>query len=143
MPLETRLFVKTSLLWLGAAFVAGGVMLIFKAFGFAIPSWSSTLHAHMAFVGWLVNLVIGIALWFLPVNRTRFPNNRGRYPIVAVRWVYGLLNAGLLLRLLFEPLIDAYGRAAWFSFALSASAVSQVVAVAMFCAIAWQRVREV
>jgi hypothetical protein len=143
MPPETRLFAKTSLLWLGAAFVAGGVMLISKAFGIAIPHWSSAVHAHMAFVGWLVNLVIGIALWFLPVNRSRFPSNRGRYPIVAVRWVYGLLNAGLLLRLLFEPLFDAYGRIAWFSLALCASAMFQVVAIAVFCAIAWQRVREV
>jgi nitric oxide reductase large subunit len=143
VPIETRLFVKTSLLWLCGAFVLGAGMLAFKALGIAVPFYLSIVHAHMAFVGWLVNLVIGIALWFLPVNRQKFPENRGRYPVSAVRLTYAMLNLGLALRLIFEPILDTRGPGALASGALLASAALQVAAIGLFAAIAWQRVRQV
>lgn len=141
MPVETRLFVKASLLWLLAAFVLGGMLLTAKATGHLLTPSLGIVHAHMAFVGWLVNLVIGIALWLLPVNREAFPNNRGRYPIAAVRWCFSLLNAGLAVRLIAEPAIDRYGPAVLPSTALIVSALAQIAAIAIFAAIAWRRVR--
>lgn len=141
MPVETRLFVKASLLWLCAAFVLGAAMLIAKATGHIWMPSLSIVHAHMAFVGWLVNLVVGIALWLLPVNRDAFPDNRGRYPIHAVRWCFALLNAGLALRLIAEPMLDRYGAAPLQSTAVIVSAVAQVAAIVVFAAIAWRRVR--
>lgn len=143
MPYETRLFVKTSLLWLCAAFALGAGMLAAEALGKPVPASWAIEHAHMAFVGWLVNLVFGIALWFLPVNRERFPTNRGRYPVGPVRAVYAMLNVGLALRLVFEPILQQNGPAAIASGALLASAALQFAAVALFAAIAWQRVRQV
>ena len=143
MPYETRLFVKTSLLWLCATFVLGAWMLAAEALGAAVPPSWAIVHAHMAFVGWLVNLVFGIALWFLPVNRERFPNNRGRYPVTAVRAVYAMLNLGLALRLIFEPVLQRSGPSPLSSGALIASAVLQLAAAGLFAAIAWQRVRSV
>lgn len=142
MPVETRLFVKASLLWLCATFALGAVLLISKALGFAIHYNFSDVHAHMGFVGWLVNLVMGIALWFLPVNREKFPENRGRYPEGTVRAIFALLNVGLLLRVVFEPLADNES-AALYSGALIVSALLQLSAVVLFAAIAWARVRQV
>jgi hypothetical protein len=143
VPFETRLFVKTSLLWLCAAFVLGAWMLAAEALGAAVPPSWAIVHAHMAFVGWLVNLVFGIALWFLPVNRERFPDNRGRYPVAAVRAVYAMLNLGLALRLIFEPVLQRSGPSPLSSGVLLASAALQLAAVVLFAAIAWQRVRSV
>ncbi|HEV2262117.1 MAG TPA: hypothetical protein VGR69_07530 [Candidatus Rubrimentiphilum sp.] len=142
MPVETRLFVKTSLLWLCATFALGAAMLIAKALGAPLGAEFSVVHAHMAFVGWLVNLVMGIALWFLPVNRERFPQNRGRYPVDAVRWIFLFLNVGLLLRITFEPLADTE-HAAILSGILIISAALQLAAVLLFVTIAWSRVRQV
>lgn len=117
-------------------------MLFAKALGAPFGAEFSIIHAHMAFVGWLVNLVMGIALWFLPVNRERFPQNRGRYPVDAVRWIFLFLNVGLLLRIIFEPLADTRPAAA-LSIILIVSAVLQLAAVLLFATIAWSRVRQV
>lgn len=143
MPVETRWFVKAGLLWLLATFAAGALMLSAKALGIAVPADAAIVHAHMGSTGWLVNLVIGIALWFLPVNRERFKNNRGRYPAAAAWAVFVLLNGGLLLRLVAEPLFDQSPRAALGSAALLVSAATQLAAVIIFIVIAWFRVRDV
>jgi hypothetical protein len=142
MPVESRLFVKASLLWLCATFALGAILLILKAFGLPLHYNFSNVHAHMGFVGWLVNLVMGIALWFLPVNREKFPENRGRYPAMTVRVIFTMLNAGLALRVIFEPLVDK-GPTLFFSATLVASALLQLAAVILFAAIAWVRVRQV
>lgn len=143
MPVETRWFVKAGLVWLLATFAAGALMLSAKALGVAVPADAAIVHAHMGSTGWLVNLVIGIALWFLPVNRERFKNNRGRYPAAAAWTVFALLNIGLVLRLLAEPLFDRSPNAAVLGAALLASASMQLGAVIIFVVIAWFRVRDV
>ncbi len=138
MPFESRLFVKTSLVALVLTFVAGAAMALAESLGVPVPRIWAVEHAHLAFVGWLVNIVIGIALWMLPLARDRFPQTAGRYPAGAPVLVYALLNGGLALRILAEPLLSAgpVVRAA-----LSVSALAQVVAILLFVAIAWQRVR--
>jgi hypothetical protein len=137
MPIESRLFVKTSLVALVLAFLWGAAMAFFEAHGVAFsPIWAIE-HAHLAFVGWLVNVVIGIALWTLPANRDRYPETRGRYPLRLPFVIYGLLNGGLLARILSEPSLPN-PVAAW---TLEASAVSQVIAIVLFAYIAWTRAR--
>jgi hypothetical protein len=143
MPVESRLFVKASLLWLCATFALGAILLILKALGLPPHINFSNVHAHMGFVGWLVNLVMGIALWFLPVNREKFPENRGRYPAMTVRVIFTMLNLGLVLRVIFEPLADKEGPALLYSATLVTSALLQLAAVIVFAAIAWVRVRQV
>lgn len=143
MPVESRLFVKASLLWLCAAFALGAALLILKAAGQPAHFNFSDVHAHMGFVGWLVNLVMGIALWFLPVNRQKFPENRGRYPQGMARAIFAMLNIGLVLRVIFEPLADRGGPVQMYSAMLVASALFQLAAVILFATIAWARVRQV
>ncbi len=138
MPLESRLFVKTSLVALVIAFAAGAFMAVAEGLGHPIaPIWGVE-HAHLAFVGWLVNIVIGIALWMLPLARERYPQTAGRYPRGAPIAVYALLNGGLLLRIMSEPLLwtGPLARAA-----LCVSAAAQLAAILLFAFIAWHRVR--
>ena len=140
MPLESRLFVKTSLVYLLATFVMGTVIAILAVTGRSQPLFVESIHAHLGFVGWLVNVVMGIALWFLPLARERFPQTQGRYPRAGPYVVYVLLNGGLLARIAGE---------AWWSTSASQmggalfafSGVAQTFAVIVFAAIAWQRVR--
>jgi len=65
MPVESRLFVKASLLWLCATFALGAILLILKALGLPIHYNFSNVHAHMGFVGWLVNSVGGADIAYL------------------------------------------------------------------------------
>lgn len=138
MPIESRLFIKTALVALVLAFSAGAALAIASSVGVAVsPIWAIE-HAHLAFVGWLVNIVIGIALWMLPLARERYPRTAGRYPPWAPMTVYALLNGGLALRIVSEPFLvtGAVARTALF-----VSAVAQLAAILLFAYVAWQRVR--
>src|SRR5579884_3539411 len=140
MPFESRLFVKTSIVALALAFAWGAAMALAEADGIAFaPIWAVE-HAHLAFVGWLVNLVIGIALWMLPLARERFPSTQGRYPPAAPILCYVLLNGGLVARIVAEPWMSLRGgpvAAAIFA----ASGVLQTAGILVFAVIAWLRVR--
>src|SRR5579875_3006356 len=107
MPSESRLFLRTSLIALVLAFVWGAAMAAGEALGIPPPPMWPVEHAHLAFVGWLVNLVIGIAWWMLPLNRERFPESAGRYPRWAPPTVWALLNLGLVARILAEPALSS------------------------------------
>ena len=138
MPVESRLFVKTGLLALAVAFLWGAWMALSESAGRPVdPIWAIE-HAHVAFVGWLVNMVIGFAIWFLPLNRERFPETQGRY----ARWmpytIYALLNGGLVARIFSEP---AIATVAFARTVLAASAIAQVLAIVLFVALAWMRTR--
>jgi hypothetical protein len=137
MPSESLLFVRTSLIALALAFVWGAVMTTGEALGIAFPVMWPVEHAHLAFVGWLVNLVIGIAWWMLPLNRARFPDTAGRYPRWAPLTVWILLNAGLIARIVAEPaLASPLARPM-----LIAGGIAQAAAILLFAACAWLRVR--
>ena len=73
MPYVSRLFIKTGIAYLVVTFVAGAVMLSLEALGHPVPFIIGIEHGHAGFIGWLVNMVIGVAYWLLPANRTAMP----------------------------------------------------------------------
>jgi hypothetical protein len=111
-----------------------------EALGWSAPSVFATEHAHLGEVGWLVNFVIGIALWMLPLNRERFPATQGRYPSAVVYACFVLLNSGLVW-LIAEPWYQLSGNAPVAAALLALAAISQPAAAALFAFVAWQRVR--
>lgn len=141
MPIEARRFVKAALLWFVAGFLIGAGMLASKALGRPAPQWLSIVHVHALFVGWLVNMVCGFALWMLPLDRARFPQTKGRYSPAIVGASFALLNGGLALRFAVEPVFDERGPAAILSGLLLLSALAQLTAVILFVVTAWTRVR--
>ena len=100
MPLVTRVFVRTALLYLIAALVIG--LLIVGQTPLRLPIWMSVLtpiYFHLLMVGWVTQLIIGIAYWMFPKFRKDRPRGSDR-----LAWsCYILLNSGLLLRLIVEP----------------------------------------
>ncbi|MBC5804346.1 MAG: hypothetical protein GIX03_15370 [Candidatus Eremiobacteraeota bacterium] len=141
MPAEARWFVKAGLCYLALTFVAGSVLLALEAVGRPAPYLFGVEHAHLGTVGWLLNTVIGIALWMLPLNRARFPRTQGRYPRRMVAACFTLLNGGLVLRLVAEPWYQLGSETVAAAALLLASALAQPLGVAIFVIIAWQRVR--
>lgn len=138
MPYESRLFVKTGLIALVATFVWGAVMALDESFARSIdPVWAIE-HAHLAFVGWIVNTIVGFAIWLLPLDRERFSDTQGRY----YRWmpltIYFFLNVGLIARIVSEP---AAAQSQLARIVLGVSAVLQLCAILMFVTLAWLRTR--
>ncbi len=141
MPPEARWFVKAGLCYLGLTFFAGSALLALEALGYSVPYVFGIEHAHLGMVGWLVNTVIGIALWMLPLNRARFPDTQGRYPKGMAAACFVLLNGGLVLRLVSEPWFALGAKPAVAAGLLLVAAAAQPLAIAIFVVIAWQRVR--
>jgi hypothetical protein len=141
VPLESRRFAKAALLFLFLAFVAGAAFTIVRGAGIAVPAIFAVEHGHAGFIGFLVNIVIGIALWMLPLNRERYPLTQGRYPQWAPALCFWLLNGGLAVRIVTEPAYVLAMHTALFAIVLDLAALAQVAAIVIFIAIAWQRVR--
>lgn len=133
MPTVSRAFILTGLLYLAAAMVVA-VALALGAAGLGVSPALYPVYIHLLTVGWITQLIFGVAYWMFP-GRVRDPGATER----AALWsTYALLNAGLLLRAVAEPLLSRGG--AWPA-VLTASAVFQLVGVVLFAGHLWPRLR--
>jgi hypothetical protein len=138
MPPLTRWFIRTALAYLVAALLVGlglalgAVVTLPPVFGTLQP-----VYFHLLMVGWVTQLIFGVVVWMFPKYSSEQPRGNER-----LGWAtYVLLNAGLLLRAVGEPLSAAQlaGGAGWL---LAASAVLQLLAGWAFVANTWARVKE-
>ncbi len=137
MPAITRTFIKTAFAYgllgvtLSTLWVINLVWPNYPLLGAIQPT-----ALHLIVVGWLTQLIFGVAVWMFPPWSRQAP--RGPE---AMNWAcYGLLNAGLLLRLVAEP-GNTLAPHTLLGCLLVVSAVLQVSAVWLFVAAVWTRVR--
>jgi hypothetical protein len=138
VPRLSRWCIRAALAYLVAGMAMGSWMLIVQArrgYGPGDP-WP-VLHTHLLLVGFLLLVIFGVAFWM-------FPKIGGGRPGREAGWMaFWLLNAGLLLRVLAEPLADrGRGAAAW-DVLLGISAVLPALAALAFAVAIWPRVRGV
>ena len=137
MPIQVRFFIRTALAYLLAAFVVGGVILVNQ--GLALDGRIAALlpvFYHLLMVGWVTQLICGVALWMFPPLSREQPRGDER-----LGWfTYAALNAGLLLRAIGEPLY-AWFPAPWLGWTLALSAALQVLASWAFVLAIWPRVK--
>lgn len=130
-----RWFLKSALAYLAVGFTIGGTMLAYKAIaGRAVPSQWVIIHVHVLLVGFMVQLVMGVAYWMFP----RVKDHWFGEGWAGVTW--GLLNGGLLLRFVSEPYI--FG--SWRAYAAPVTVISallQVAAGVIFALGMWVRVK--
>ena len=134
MPTPSRWLIRAALVWLVGGLGLGVVMQL-PAAAQSPPLrviWPAYLHSLT--VGWLTQLIIGVALWLFPRHSAARP--RGSE---ALGWTtFVCLNLGLLLRVLGEPR-RALGADA--GPVLVLSALTQLVAVTAFVVNIWPRVK--
>lgn len=134
MPTPARWFIKTALLYLvlalGLALVRAG-----QTAGF-VPGAASALwlpQLHLLTVGWLTQLIFGVAFWLFPSPAP------GTQPSPRLLWIaYGMLNGGVLLRVAAEPGFIPESVQTW---VLTASAALQWGASLLLVMHFWGRVR--
>ena len=93
MPRLSRYFIRAALCYLVAGFTVGTLLLLDKAVALHPRLWL-WLPAHIEFLllGFMLQLVMGVAYWILP--RFRNPPVRGRS---RAAWLaFALLNAGVI-----------------------------------------------
>jgi hypothetical protein len=135
VPPLTRWLVKAALLYLIAALVLGVAMQLPMAGRYPLLAVLWPTYLHVLVVGWLTQLIFGVAYWLFPRYSAERPRGSER-----LGWAtFVLLNAGLLLRIVGEPW-RALGRGGYA--VLLVSAVTQLLAVWGFVLNTWPRVKE-
>lgn len=138
MPLITRLFIKSSFVYLVAALLTG--LLLAAAPRLNLPPIVYTLNPvyfHLFLVGWVTELIIGVAYWMFPKFSREQPRGSA-----ALAWsTYLLLNLGLLLRVVAEPIVTLQSSNFWGGL-LVAAALLQWLAALTFVANTWPRIKE-
>lgn len=138
MPRLSRYFIKAGLLYLVGAFTLG--LLIAARMPLGLPVWLSAFSpvlAHLFVVGWITQLIMGVAWWMFPKVSKENPRGDVRFGWL----IFALLNIGLLLRLAAEPLVTL-DPATPFGWILIASAVCQLLAGWGIVIALWPRVKE-
>ncbi len=101
MPRLSVYFIRASLIYLLLGFTIGGLMLANKGIMFLPAIWALLpLHIEFAFVGWMIQLTMGVAFWILPRFRRGAPRGNERLGWLA----FILVNAGILLTVSNVPL---------------------------------------
>ncbi len=138
MPSLTRWFVKLSLIYLAVALLVGMVITARPVLN--LPAGLVTLtpvYFHLLMVGWVTQLIFGVAYWMFP----KYSQERPRGSKVLAWAAFGLLNTGLILRAVAEPIHALQPHKIW-GWLLTLSALLQWLAGLGFAANLWPRARE-
>jgi len=134
MPILTRWYIRTSFVYLMASLMVG--VLIAMRFDLALPpafSVMSPVYFHLFLVGWISQLIFGVIFWLFPKAQQEWQHWE------SLAWaVWALLNAGLLLRAIAEPLAVLNPGQIW-GWGLVISALLQWLAGMGFIIIVWPR----
>lgn len=136
MPPLTRWFVKTSFIYLILALVTGLLLMMQSTFKWIMPSGFFPVYVHLFVLGWLTQLIFGVVYWMFP----KYSNERPRGSESLGWWTYALLNLGLLLRVIAEPIHSTQSNplSGW---TLVAAAFIQLLAGLTFVINSWGRVK--
>lgn len=131
-----RLFIKTAVIYLLLGTALGGFMLANKGwFRMEIRHEFITVHNHLISVGFIMMMIMGVAYWMFPRPSGQVLRDVARDPLA---WAnYFLLNAGLILRVIFEPFSDS-GLAVRL---LVVSSLLQMFGIFLFVLSIWKRIR--
>jgi heme/copper-type cytochrome/quinol oxidase subunit 1 len=136
MPKLARWFVKSALIYLVLGALVATLALSSAA---PLPPGLLALRPlawHLLTVGWITQLIFGVAFWMFPLLGKQEPRGDER-----VAWTaFWALNAGLILRAAGEPIL-ALRPDLPLGPVLALSAACQVVSLWLFAAAAWPRVR--
>lgn len=138
MPRLTRYFIKTALIYLATAMLLGLLLAVRTAVDLPPELLAlSPVYFHLFMVGWAAQLIFGMLFWMLPKYSREKP--RGYEPLAWAAYV--LINSGLILRVIGEPL-NATQSELGVGWLLAVSSVLQLIGGWSFIAVVWPRVKE-
>jgi hypothetical protein len=131
-----RWHIKTSLVYLALSLLVGVLLAAQALWNLPLPGLFP-VYFHLLTIGWLTLLIFGVATWMFP-RHSRIDALTSE----KLGWtIFGLLNAGLLLRAVSEPMNARAPGTAW-GWLLTLSALLQWFAGMLFVITIWGRVKE-
>jgi hypothetical protein len=138
MPRLTRYFIKTALIYLAAALLLGLLLALRSTVDLPAELLAlSPVYFHLFMVGWIAQLIFGMLFWMLPKYSKEKPRGHEQLAWTA----YILINVGLILRVIGEPL-NAVRSDLGASWLLALSVLLQLIGGWAFIVAAWPRVKE-
>jgi len=134
-----RRFIKTGIVFLFIGLVLGLWLLIRReVYGLWPSPYLVSAHAHLVLVGFVLFLIMGVALWLFP----RAAKDDTRYRPALVETAYWLLLVGTAGRFVAEAL-RAWVSAPALGWIIVLGALAQVAGLALYFWTMWPRIRSV
>ena len=139
MTTLVRRFLKTGIAFLAIGLLIGGWMMVRRELAGAFPSpYLVSAHTHAILVGFVMNMILGVALWMFP----RPEKGDARYSPRAAEAAYWLVAGGTGARVIGEllrPTVDD----AWLRWVVVLAGLAQIAGLATFFHTMWSRIRPV
>jgi len=134
-----RRFIKTGITFLFAGLAVGAVLLVRRElWGIWPHPHLVTAHVHAVLVGFVIFLILGVALWLFP--RASKDDTRYRPSRIAAAYWFLLLGTGC--RFLGE-MVRVWVSARWLAWVVVLSGGAQVVGLVVYFWAMWGRIRPV
>jgi hypothetical protein len=134
-----RRFIKTGIAFLAAGLLLGAYMLYRREIlGIWPHPYLVSAHAHAVLVGFVMFLILGVALWLFP----RAEKGDTRYRPERIEAAYWILTASTASRFAAE-VARAWSSAPWLGWVVFLGGLGQVVGLLFYFWTMWTRVRPV
>jgi cbb3-type cytochrome oxidase subunit 1 len=132
-----RRFIKTGIGFLAAGLLLGLYMLVRRElFGSWPGAYLVSAHTHAVFVGFVMFMILGVALWLFPKPLASDPH----YRTSLIEAVYWLLLCGTLLRVSAE-IARAWSGQSLLAWPVLLGGVAQVAGLLLYAWTMWYRIR--
>lgn len=134
-----RRFIKTGIFFLAAGLILGSYMLVRRELYGVWPSpHLSSAHTHAVFVGFVMFLILGVALWLFP----RPQKEDRRYRPGRIEAAYWILLVATASRFVAET-ARAWSNAGLLKWVVVAGGIGQAIGLLFYFWTMWSRIRPV
>ena len=134
-----RRFIKTAIAFLGVGLTLGAYLIVERdIFGHAVQQYVVSAHTHAIFVGFVMLMIMGVALWLFP----RPDKTDRRYSPRTAEAAYWIVTVATATRIAGELARVRFG-AMGLRVLVVAAGIAQAVGMALFFYTMWTRVRSV
>lgn len=134
-----RRYIKTAIAFLFVGLAIGGWMIVRRElWNLPATPYEVSAHTHAIFVGFVMMMILGVALWLFP--RPEKTDTRYRPALAAT--AYWLLVVGTGARVAGELLRQTSGER-WLRLGVVAAGMLQIAGLALFFFTMWSRIRGV
>ncbi|HEY4955444.1 MAG TPA: cbb3-type cytochrome c oxidase subunit I [Gemmatimonadaceae bacterium] len=132
-----RRYLKTAIAFLGAGLILGGWMMVEREFrGIPPAPYLASAHTHAIFVGFVMMMILGVALWLFP----RPEKGDARYSPRIASAAYWLITLGTASRIAGE-LLHLITSGDWLSWFVVSAGMAQILGIGAFFYTMWSRIR--
>lgn len=132
-----RRYIKTAIAFLIAGLLIGGWMIVQRELGQRAPSqYEVSAHTHTLFVGFVMMMILGVALWLFP----RPDKTDSRYRPSLIEAAYWLLTVGTAARTAGELLRPTF-TAGFVRWLVVLCGFAQIAGLLVFFYTMWFRIR--